>query len=191
MTPFLTKLVRGEHLTREEAYQAFDRIMSGRPVSRSWRTFLGHGAEGEVVDELVGAAEVMRAKVTRVRCDDPMRSTPAERAAMDKHIQISTTAAVVAPRPAHGSEVTGNRSVTDSAGRRRCSRPRINVSETFPPSSDACASRIASCRGSTSSGDEVCGPVCERRWGFAPSSSVGPLTNPAMCAATAGSPATD
>jgi len=118
MQRFISKLDRGEHLTREETRQAFDHIMSGRAEESEIADFLKAMArKGEAVDELVGAAEVMRAKVTHVRCDDPNAvDTCGTGGDGISTFNVSTTAAVVAAAAGATVAKHGNRSVTRSSG---------------------------------------------------------------------------
>ena len=54
-------LARGSHLSRADAKEVFQHIMSGRVPETTMAGLLGAMAvKGESVDELVGAAEVMR-----------------------------------------------------------------------------------------------------------------------------------
>src|SRR5436305_4892153 len=66
----LLKLCRREDLTRDEARSAFDHIMSGEATDAQIGGLLvGLAAKGTTVDELVGAATVMREKVVAIGCD--------------------------------------------------------------------------------------------------------------------------
>src|SRR5438552_15338239 len=67
----LLKLCRREDLTRDEARLAFDHIMSGDASDAQIGGLLvGLAAKGTTVDELVGAATVMREKVVPIECSD-------------------------------------------------------------------------------------------------------------------------
>lgn len=67
MRELLLKLCRREDLTREEARTAFDELMSGRATEAQIGGLLvGLAAKGSTVEELVGAAEVMREKVVPI-----------------------------------------------------------------------------------------------------------------------------
>src|SRR5688500_2295569 len=68
----LLKLCRREDLTRAEAREAFLHIMSGNASDAQIGGLLvGLAAKGSTVEELVGAATVMREMVVRVAaCDD-------------------------------------------------------------------------------------------------------------------------
>src|SRR3954469_16029243 len=63
----LLKLCRREDLTRDEAREAFNFIMSGQATEAQIGGLLvGLAAKGTTVDELVGAATVMREKVVPI-----------------------------------------------------------------------------------------------------------------------------
>src|SRR4051812_32433515 len=65
----LLKLCRREDLTREEAHGAFTHIMSGDATEAQIGGLLvGLAAKGTTVDELVGAATVMRDKAIPIAC---------------------------------------------------------------------------------------------------------------------------
>src|SRR5438552_14698791 len=67
----LLKLCRREDLTRDEAREAFLHIMSGDATDAQIGGLLvGLAAKGTAVEELVGAATVMREKAITVACDD-------------------------------------------------------------------------------------------------------------------------
>ena len=75
MQPLLVKVVKGQHLSAEETREAFERIMSGQAGEGQRGGLLtALACKGESADELVGAAEAMREKVTPVRCDDAVNS---------------------------------------------------------------------------------------------------------------------
>jgi len=67
----LLKLCRREDLTRAEAREAFSHIMSGEASEAQIGGLLvGLAAKGTTVEELVGAAGVMREKAVGVSCGD-------------------------------------------------------------------------------------------------------------------------
>ena len=66
----LLKLCRREDLTRSEAREAFTHIMSGEATDAQIGGLLvGLAAKGTTVEELVGAATVMREKAVPIACD--------------------------------------------------------------------------------------------------------------------------
>jgi anthranilate phosphoribosyltransferase len=61
-------VVEGKSLTREEAFEVMDAIMSGQATDAQIAAFLtGLRMKGETVEELIGFARVMREKVSPVR----------------------------------------------------------------------------------------------------------------------------
>lgn len=118
----LLKLCRKEDLSRDEARDAFDAIMTGTATDAQIGGLLvGLAAKGTTVDELVGAASVMRQKVLPVVLD------PADKDAVILDtcgtggdvrgtFNISTAAALVVA--AAGVKVVkhGNRSASSKSG---------------------------------------------------------------------------
>lgn len=71
LKPFIAKVAAGQTLSRDEAGQAFEILMSGEAGMAQIGGFLmGLRVRGETVDELVGAVSVMRAKVLPVVAPD-------------------------------------------------------------------------------------------------------------------------
>src|SRR4051794_40442671 len=67
----LLKLCRREDLTRDEARAAFAHIMSGQATEAQIGGLLvGLAAKGTTVEELVGAATVMREKAVGIPCEE-------------------------------------------------------------------------------------------------------------------------
>ncbi len=112
------QLREGRHLTREQTAAVFERIMSGALGEEQIEQFLAALADlGETVDELVGAAEVMRRHVTRVPCDDP-RAVDTCGTGGDgiSTFNVSTAAAVVAAAAGACVAKHGNRTNTRKSG---------------------------------------------------------------------------
>ena len=116
LTPFLRKLlVRGATLTEDEARVAFEEIASGEAHHAEMGALLALLATRlPTVDEIVGAATVMRARVERVPCATDPRGVvdTAGTGGAPKSFNVSTAAAIVAA--AAGAKVAkhGNRSRT-------------------------------------------------------------------------------
>lgn len=115
----LLKLCRREDLTRAEARDAFLHIMSGTASDAQIGGLLvGLAAKGTTVEELVGAATVMREKVTRVSCggDEIVIDTCGTGGDVRGTFNISTTAALIVA--AAGVKVVkhGNRSASSKSG---------------------------------------------------------------------------
>ncbi|MEO1331485.1 MAG: anthranilate phosphoribosyltransferase [Pseudomonadota bacterium] len=65
--PFVRRVAEAERLSREDATQAFDMIMSGEATSAQIAGFLmALRMRGETLEEIIAAASVMRSKMTRV-----------------------------------------------------------------------------------------------------------------------------
>lgn len=123
MKEFLAQLLSGQPLSVDQAVDAFDLIMSGQATPAQTAAMLAMIQQrGPSVDEIVGAAMVMRDKVVRVEVPDGLTvidtcGTGGDHAGT---FNISTAAALVAAGAArpHGIGVAkhGNRSVTSSSG---------------------------------------------------------------------------
>src|SRR3954471_15567819 len=96
----LLKLCRREDLTRTEARDAFAHIMSGEATEAQIGGLLvGLAAKGTTVDELVGAATVMRDKAVPVGCeaDGIVLDTCGTGGEAPGAFKISTPAALMPP----------------------------------------------------------------------------------------------
>lgn len=120
MRELLLKLCRREDLTRDEARAAFDQIMSGQaPDAQIGGLLVGLAAKGTTVEELVGAAEVMREKSVNV-CVPPDVGHTLDTCGTGGDVRgtynISTAAALIAA--AAGAKVVkhGNRSASGNSG---------------------------------------------------------------------------
>ena len=70
MRDILLKLSRREDLTRDEAREAFEIIMSGQASDAQIGGLLvGLASKGSTAEEIVGAASVMREKVVPISCE--------------------------------------------------------------------------------------------------------------------------
>lgn len=119
----LATLASGRTLTREQARQAFEQIMTGGATPAQVGGLLSMLATRPLaVDELVGAAEVMRDKVTRVQVPAGLSviDTCGTGGTHSKTFNISTSAAIVAAGVGRERGVVvakhGNRSVTSRSG---------------------------------------------------------------------------
>ena len=78
ITEAVRTLVERRDLTRLEAAAAMEAIMSGAATNAQIAAFLtALRMKGEVVEELIGFAQVMREKVTRIRRAARPRRSPA------------------------------------------------------------------------------------------------------------------
>jgi len=116
----LHKIARRQDLSRQEAREAFEHLMSGNASEAQIGGLLvGLAAKGTTVEELVGAALVMREKVIPVDFD------PAGKVVLDtcgtggdvRHtVNVSTVAALIAASCGVTVVKHGNRSASGSAG---------------------------------------------------------------------------
>ena len=120
MKELLLKLCRREDLTRDEARAAFEQIMTGQaPDAQIGGLLVGLAAKGTTVEELVGAAAVMREKSVPV-CVPPEMGYTLDTCGTGGDVRgtfnISTAAAIVAA--AAGAKVVkhGNRSASGTSG---------------------------------------------------------------------------
>src|SRR3954464_15551586 len=116
----LLKLCRREDLTREEAQQAFTHIMSGDATEAQIGGLLvGLAAKGTTVDELVGAATVMREKAVAIECDSSagvIIDTCGTGGDVRGTFNISTAAAIIVAAAGVRVVKHGNRSASSKSG---------------------------------------------------------------------------
>ena len=147
LTPFLRKLVRGETLTEEESRLAFEQIASGESHHAEIGGLLSLLATRvPTVDEIVGAATVMRSRVERVPCKTDPRTVvdTAGTGGAPKSFNVSTAAAVVAA--AAGARVAkhGNRSRTGRGSAEVMESLGVNVNASTAVQA-ACLDEIGIC----------------------------------------------
>ncbi|HVT88480.1 MAG TPA: anthranilate phosphoribosyltransferase [Tepidisphaeraceae bacterium] len=120
ISPILLKLCRREDLTREEASAAFDYIMSGQASDAQIGGLLvGMASKGTTVEELVGAATVMREKVISIACNPPggvILDTCGTGGDVRGTFNISTAAAIIAASCGVKVVKHGNRSASSKSG---------------------------------------------------------------------------
>src|SRR5215467_10223838 len=114
----LAQLLDGKDLTREQAREVMDTIMSGDATPAQIGAYLvALRLKGETADEIAGAAEAMRDHVVAVR---PTRTDLVDTAGTGgdggKTFNISTAAALVAAAAGAGVAKHGNRSVSSQSG---------------------------------------------------------------------------
>jgi len=114
----ISKLVEGKDLTERETEMVMEEIMSGEATQAQIGAFLtALRMKGETVEEITGAARIMREKSTRIRVNDPHVVDTCGTGGDRSHtFNISTAAAFVVA----GAGVTvakhGNRSVSSKCG---------------------------------------------------------------------------
>lgn len=115
----LAKLTRRENLTRDEARQLFDAIMEGAVEPALLGAVLTALAmKGETIEELVGAAETMRARVTPVRVPPGVNAIDTCGTGGDGKPTFNVSTAVAIVAAAAGATVAkhGNRSNARPSG---------------------------------------------------------------------------
>jgi anthranilate phosphoribosyltransferase len=115
----LLKLCRREDLTRSESRDAFDHIMSGEASDAQIGGLLvGLAAKGTSVEELVGAASVMREKSVAVECENDcvVLDTCGTGGDVKGTFNISTAAALVVAGAGVKVVKHGNRSASSKSG---------------------------------------------------------------------------
>jgi anthranilate phosphoribosyltransferase len=115
----IKKATGGSHLSREESRSVFEEIMSGKATQAQIAAIIiALHMKGETIEEITGAAEVMREKATPVIPDsaDHIVDTCGTGGDSSHTFNISTAAAFVAA--AAGARVAkhGNRSVSSKCG---------------------------------------------------------------------------
>jgi anthranilate phosphoribosyltransferase len=114
----LARLLDGHDLTRDEARESMNTIMSGEATPAQIGGFLvALRLKGETADEIAGCAEAMRAHVLAVR---PRREDLVDTAGTGgdggRTFNISTAAALVAAAAGAGVAKHGNRAVSSNSG---------------------------------------------------------------------------
>lgn len=118
MQATLARLLDGHDLTRDEARDAMNTIMSGEATPAQIGGFLvALRLKGETAEEIAGCAEAMRAHVLGVR---PRREDLVDTAGTGgdggRTFNISTAAALVAAAAGAGVAKHGNRAVSSNSG---------------------------------------------------------------------------
>jgi anthranilate phosphoribosyltransferase len=118
MQDTLARLLDGHDLTRVEAREAMDSIMSGDASPALIGGFLvALRLKGETADEIAGCAEAMRAHVLAVNPQrDDLVDTAGTGGDGGRTFNISTAAALVAAAAGAGVAKHGNRAVSSSSG---------------------------------------------------------------------------
>ena len=118
MQTTLARLLDGHNLSRDEAREAMNTIMSGEATPAQIGGFLvALRLKGETADEIAGCAEAMRAHVLAVH---PKREDLVDTAGTGgdggRTFNISTAAALVAAAAGAGVAKHGNRAVSSASG---------------------------------------------------------------------------
>ncbi|GHF28418.1 anthranilate phosphoribosyltransferase [Kordiimonas sediminis] len=113
----LAKLAEGETLSRDDARDAFEQIMSGTADLAQMAAFImALRVRGEVVDEIVGGADVLRSKAEQIHGPAGMIDTCGTGGDAHGTYNISTAAAFVAATGGVPVAKHGNRSVSSKSG---------------------------------------------------------------------------
>ncbi len=119
MKEFISKVVEGKNLSREEAEQAMKLIMSGQATPAQIAGFLtALRMKGETIDEIAAFARVMRQFAVQInpRVQGRLVDTCGTGGDRVKTFNISTIAAFVVAGAGVAIAKHGNRSVTSKAG---------------------------------------------------------------------------
>lgn len=117
MKSILARIAQGDRLSEDDAANAFDIIMSGNATPSQMGGFLmGLRVRGESVDEIVGAARVMRAKVVPVEAPAGTIDTCGTGGDGQHTYNISTAAALVIAACGVPVAKHGNRAVSSKSG---------------------------------------------------------------------------
>src|SRR6202161_3811041 len=112
----IAKVATGASLTREEAANAFDRMMSGEATpSQMGALLMGLRLRGETVDEITGAVTTMRAKMLGVKAPADAIDVVGTGGDASGSFNISTCAAFIVagagvPVAKHGNRALSSRS---------------------------------------------------------------------------------
>lgn len=113
----LESVIRGGHLSGEQASSAFEAIMSGLADPMVVSAFVAALAtKGETIDEIAGASQAMRARVVPVRCPQGAIDTCGTGGDGVNTFNVSTTAALIAAAAGAVVAKHGNRSHTRVSG---------------------------------------------------------------------------
>lgn len=113
----IEKVVSGSPLTRDEAAEAMNQIMSGEATPAQFGAFVtALRMKGETPEEIAGMAEVMREKSLHVDIVEPVVDTCGTGGDASNTFNISTTAAFVVAGAGVKVAKHGNRAMSGSTG---------------------------------------------------------------------------
>ena len=114
---FIAKVAAGNALTRDEASQAFDRMMSGEATpSQMGGLLMAMRVRGETVDEITGAASTMRAKMTKVAAPPDAIDVVGTGGDASGSYNVSTCAALIVAGCGVPVAKHGNRALSSKSG---------------------------------------------------------------------------
>ena len=114
--PYLAKVATGASLTREEAREAFDTLLSGEVTPAQAGGFLmALRVRGEALDEIIGAAAAMRGRMLRVEAPPDAMDIVGTGGDNSGSFNISTLAAMIVagcgvPVAKHGNRAASSKS---------------------------------------------------------------------------------
>jgi anthranilate phosphoribosyltransferase len=110
-------LVSGINLSETEMAECVNEIMEGRSTDAQIGAFLAAlRIKGETVDEITGAARIMRAKAAKINAPEGVLDTCGTGGDMSHTFNISTTVAIVVAASGIPVAKHGNRSVSSKSG---------------------------------------------------------------------------
>jgi anthranilate phosphoribosyltransferase len=117
LKPHIAKAAGGQPLTRAEAREAFQILMSGEATPSQIGGFLmALRVRGETVDEITGAVEIMREKMTRVAAPADAMDIVGTGGDASGSYNISTCAAFIAAGAGLKIAKHGNRALSSKSG---------------------------------------------------------------------------
>ncbi|HUR43233.1 MAG TPA: anthranilate phosphoribosyltransferase, partial [Aestuariivirga sp.] len=117
LKPLIAKAANGTSLSREEARTAFNIMMSGEATpAQIGGLLMALRVKGETADEITGAVEAMRAKMTRVQAPANAIDIVGTGGDASGSYNISTCAAFVAAGAGLKVAKHGNRAVSSKSG---------------------------------------------------------------------------
>lgn len=118
LTEFLARLVRGENLDREEAFELLEALLDAEATDAQISGVLvALAAKGETIEELTGMAEGLRSKAVRLIAKHPcFIDTAGTGSSRAKTFNISTAAAFVIAGAGLPVAKHGNRAASSKSG---------------------------------------------------------------------------
>ena len=117
LKPIIAKAANGEALTRDEAKDAFDVMMSGEATpSQIGGLLMALRVRGETVDEITGAVMTMREKMTRVEAPADAMDIVGTGGDASGSYNVSTCSAIVAAGAGLKIAKHGNRALSSKSG---------------------------------------------------------------------------
>ena len=144
---FLTKLLRREDLTRDEASQLLHALLDNEATdAQIAASLIALAVKGETVDELVGMADAMRSQAVRINpCHKTFVDTAGTGSSKAKSFNVSTAATFVIAAAGLPVAKHGNRAATSKSGSADVlTALGVNV-EALPETSTRCIDEIGIC----------------------------------------------